>query len=63
MAEPFAAVVWDRVLYQPALDVDGLEAFWARYADRGPEPQCQEAVPGYSPSPAPSASPAASTAP
>jgi len=73
MAEPFAAVVWDRVLYQPTLDVAGLRAFWDRYADRGPEPQCREAVPGYSPSPAPSASqpsasppaasPSASTAP
>jgi hypothetical protein len=63
MAEPFAAVVWDRVLYQPTLDIAGLRAFWDRYADRGPEPQCQEAVPGYTPSPAPTASPAASTAP
>jgi hypothetical protein len=63
MAEPFAAVVWDRVLYQPTLDIAGLRAFWDRYADRGPERQCQEAVPGYSPSPAPAASAPASTAP
>ncbi|MEI8334759.1 MAG: DUF3105 domain-containing protein [Chloroflexota bacterium] len=62
MAEPFAAVVWDRVLYQPTLDVAGLRAFWDRYADRGPEAQCQEAVPGYSPSLAPTASPAAISA-
>ena len=58
MAEPFAAVVWDRVLYQPTLDIAGLRAFWDRYADRGPERQCQEAVPGYSPFPAPTDSPA-----
>jgi hypothetical protein len=57
MDEPFAAVVWDRVLYQPTLDVAGLRAFWDRYADRGPEPQCDRAVPGYSPSPSPSPAP------
>ena len=33
---------------------------YAQSADRAPEPQCAQAQPGYTPSPAPATSPAAS---
>ena len=55
---PYAAVVWGRVLFLDALDVAALTTFSQQAADRGPEPQCQNAVPGASPSAAPSATPA-----
>ena len=55
---PYAAVVWGRVLFLDSLDVAAIATFSAQSADRGPEPQCQNAVPGASPSAAPSATPA-----
>jgi hypothetical protein len=55
---PYAAVVWGRVLFLDALDVAAIATFSQQSADRGPEPQCQDAVPGASPSAAPSATPA-----
>jgi hypothetical protein len=55
---PYAAVVWGRVLFLDSLDVAAIATFSGQSADRGPEPQCQNAVPGASPSAAPSATPA-----
>jgi len=55
---PYAAIVWGRVLFLDSLDVAAISTFSAQSADRGPEPQCQNAVPGASPSAAPSATPA-----
>ena len=55
---PYAAVAWDRVLFLNRLDTATITTFRAQSADRGPEPQCQAAVPGASPSAAPSAAPA-----
>jgi hypothetical protein len=60
---PYAAVVWDRVVFLDSLDVAALATFRSQSADRGPEPQCQEAVPGASPSAAPSATLAPSATP
>ena len=60
---PYAAVVWDRVVFLDTLDVGAITTFYGQSADRAPEPQCQQAVPGYTPSPGPSASPAASLTP
>jgi len=54
---PYAAVVWGRVLFLETLDPAAIAAFSAQSADRGPEPQCQAAVPGASPSAAPTAAP------
>lgn len=59
---PYAAVVWGRVLFLDTLDATAIATFQQQSADRGPEPQCQNAVPGASPSTAPSASPSASPA-
>ncbi len=55
---PYAVVVWGRVLFLDTLDVPAITTFRTQSADRGPEPQCQNAVPGASPSAAPSARPA-----
>jgi hypothetical protein len=55
---PYAAVVWGRVLFLEALDPATIATFSAQGADRGPEPQCQAAVPGASSSAAPSPAPA-----
>jgi len=55
---PYAAVVWGRVLFLDTLDVAAIATFSGQSADRGPEPQCQNAVPGASPSTAPSVTPA-----
>jgi len=55
---PYAVVVWGRVLFLDTLDVPAITTFRTQSADRGPEPQCQNAVPGASPSAAPSATPA-----
>ncbi len=68
MPTPYAAVVWGRVFFLDSLDVSAITTFYAQSADRAPEPQCQQAVPGASPSPAPAGSspsfaPAASPAP
>lgn len=55
MATPFAAVVWGRVLQQPALDIDEMKRFFAEEAERtNPELQCPR------PSPSPEAPPLAS---
>ena len=54
----YAALVWGRVLFLDALDVAAITTFSAQGADRGPEPECQNAVPGASPTAAPSATPA-----
>jgi Protein of unknown function (DUF3105) len=53
---PYAAVVWDRVLFLDTLDTAQIATFSEQSADRGPEPQCQAAVPGATA--APSATPA-----
>ena len=58
MPTPYAAVVWGRVLLLDSLDVAAIATFSQQSADRGPEPECQNAVPGASPSAAPSATPA-----
>ena len=55
---PYAALVWGRVMFLDSLDVSAIATFSAQSADRGPEPECQNAVPGASPSAAPSATPA-----
>jgi len=55
---PYAALVWGRVLFLESLDVAAIATFSGQSADRGPEPECQNAVPGASPSAAPSATPA-----
>ena len=60
---PYAAVVWGRVFFLDTLDVGAITTFYGQSADRAPEPQCQQAVPGYTPSPGPSASPGPTTAP
>ena len=60
MPTPYAAIVWGRVYFLQTLDVAAITSFYAQSADRAPEPQCQQAVPGYTPSPAPSVSPAPS---
>lgn len=60
---PYAAVVWGRVVFLDSLDVSAITTFYAQSADRAPEPQCQQAVPGYTPTPGPAASPAASASP
>jgi hypothetical protein len=60
---PYAAVVWGRVVFLDTLDVGAITTFYGQSADRAPEPQCQQAVPGYTPSPGPSASPAPTAAP
>jgi len=60
MATPYAAVVWGRVLFLNTLDMAQISTFYAQSADRGPEPWCAQAQPGYTPSPGPATSPAAS---
>jgi hypothetical protein len=56
----YAAVVWGRAFFLDTLDAAAIATFQAQSADRGPEPQCQEAVPGASPAAVP-ATPAAAT--
>lgn len=63
MPTPYAALVWDRVLFLNTLDVGAISTFYQQSADRAPEPKCQQAVPGTSPSPGPVASPAAPASP
>ncbi len=58
MPTPYAAVVWGRVLFLDSLDVAAITTFSQQSADRGPEPQCQNAIPGASPAATPSATPA-----
>jgi hypothetical protein len=60
---PYATVVWGRVFFLQALDVGAITTFYAQSADRAPEPQCQQAIPGSAPSPGAPASPAASAIP
>ncbi len=60
MPTPYAAVVWGRVLFLNSLDMAQITTFYAQSADRGPEPWCAQAQPGYTPSPGPATSPAAS---
>ena len=61
MPTPYAAVVWGRVLFLNTLDIGQITTFYGQSADRGPEPWCAQAQPGYTPSPAPATSPAASS--
>jgi hypothetical protein len=62
MPHKFAAIVWDRVLYQDTLDVDQIKAFYKNEGEQGnPEPLCPLASP--SASPGASASPGGSVAP
>jgi hypothetical protein len=62
MPHKFAALVWDRVLYQDALDVDQIKAFYKNEAENGnPEPLCPASPsPSAGASASPSASPGAS---
>lgn len=60
MPTPYAAVVWGRVLFLNTLDMTQISTFYAQSADRGPEPWCQQAMPGSAPSPGAATSPAAS---
>ena len=60
MPTPYAAIVWGRVMFLNTLDMAQITTFYAQSADRAPEPQCAQAQPGYTPSPAPATSPAAS---
>jgi hypothetical protein len=55
---PYAAVAWGRALFLDSLDHDAIATFSAQSADRGPEPQCQAAVPSAGPSAVPSPTPA-----
>jgi hypothetical protein len=55
---PYAALVWGRVMFLDSLDVPAITTFFAQSADRGPEPECQNAVPGASPPAAPVVTPA-----
>ena len=51
MKAPFAAVVWNRVLFQNTLDIGQIEQFYANEAERtNPEPQCDMSM-SASPSP------------
>jgi hypothetical protein len=59
---PYAVVAWDRALFLETADVEAITAFYAQRGDRGPEPQCAEAVPGASASPSAPA-PSSSAAP
>lgn len=63
MPTPYAAIVWGRVLFLNTLDMAQITTFYAQSADRGPEPQCAQAQPGYTPSSGPATSPAASPTP
>ncbi len=54
---PYAAVVWGRVLFLDSPDVATIATFAQQSADRGPEPECQNAVPGASSAAPPSATP------
>jgi hypothetical protein len=61
MPHKFAALVWDRVLYQDTLDVDQIKAFYKNEGEHGnPEPLC---APSPSPSAGASASPGGSATP
>jgi hypothetical protein len=60
---PYAAAVWGRVLFLETLDEDQIAAFFEQSGDRGPEPQCEAAVPGAATPAPPTASPAATPAP
>ncbi|MGH2464381.1 MAG: DUF3105 domain-containing protein [Candidatus Limnocylindrales bacterium] len=60
MPAPFAALVWDRLLYLNTLDVNEIKQFYATQGELyNPEPQCARPSPGPSagPSSAPSAAP------
>lgn len=60
---PYAVVTWGRVMFLDTLDVPTIIAYHDQNADRGPEPQCQNAVPGASPSASPSPQSFASPSP
>jgi Protein of unknown function (DUF3105) len=58
MAAPFAALVWDRVLYMNTLDIAEIKDFYQTEGERtNPEPQCAR------PSPSPSTAPSGSAGP
>jgi hypothetical protein len=57
MPTPYAALVWGRVYFLDSLDVGAITTFYAQSGDRAPEPQCAQAAPDFSPSPAPTALP------
>jgi hypothetical protein len=72
MAAPFAAIVWDRVLYLNTLDTAAILEFYRTEAEQtNPEPQCARPSPSAAPSVAPggsetpggSASPGSSASP
>jgi hypothetical protein len=63
MPTPYAAVVWGRVLFLDSLDVGQIKTFYLQSADKGPEPWCQQAMPGSAANPAPAASPAPALSP
>jgi hypothetical protein len=61
MKAPYAAMLWDRVLFQDKLDIPQILAFFEQYGDRtNPEQKCDPNAPpsaGTSAAPAGSASP------
>ncbi len=64
MAAPFAALVWDRLLYLNTLDVAKIKEFYTTEAETtNPEMQCARPSPSVAPSVAPSASSPATASP
>jgi Protein of unknown function (DUF3105) len=63
MAAPFAALVWNRLLYMNTVDKDLVEQFYATEGETtNPEAQCARPSPSVAPSAGPSAEPSSSTA-
>lgn len=64
MGAPFAAIVWDRVLYQGTLDIEEIKQFFATEGElTNPELQCPRPSPSPAPSPSAADSPSPSPAP
>ena len=63
MAAPFAALVWNRLLYMNTVDKSLIEQFYATEGETtNPEAQCARPSPSAAPSAGPSAVPSSSTA-
>ncbi len=64
MPAPFAALVWDRLIYLDTLDVTKIKAFYQSEAEvTNPELQCPRATPTPAPSLAPRGSPSQAASP
>ena len=59
MPKPYAAIVWGRVSYLNSPDVGQIKTFYLQSADKGPEPWCQQAMPGSARQPGPCGQPRA----